>query len=443
MILIVFLLSCDGSKEIAESPCSSDDKNDWKSNRDGRSGSGVGGNVDSNKRWARGQTSSSSRDVSPWDDDVPEYYKRRIPPPPPANNRGYYMRHGRRMTSGDDDYDYEDDRAITSGSMGRDGKRRDKRLGGSIGRGDGKTGINRSRETFDIDAQNWYHSPSNHHNWSPADDDDNDPDDNRSGRMFDRNAYERSTYGPPYEKRSEPTTLPIYDRKDYKSYDKRKYYQNYVRPSYEFEGYGDISGGGGGGGYKDKKISYYDDYEQRVKGRKEYDDDLFESPASSFSRDARSHKTAKEYFYDRGSCGGGGGSSEKRSFDRESMDSYDSGRRKKSFGGSGDMYGSLGSQEEFRERYVPVDKIRSLRGSGKGVMKQQRSHEEYDQDSEGDVMLHRGSGPGDSRSLQRPSGSAGPTRPRKSSGSSPWDGEGILPHYFDKFSCCCTLIFIL
>lgn len=326
------------------------------------------------------------------------------------------------MTSGDDDYDYDEDRAAAAS---RDGKRvRDKRIGGgSIGRADGKTGISRSRETFDNDSQSWYH-PSNHHSWSPPEDDDNEPNDHRN-RMFDRNAYERSTYGPPYEKRGEPTTLPIYDRKEYKSYDKRKYYQNYVRPSYEFEGYGEI---GSSGGYKDtKKISYYDDYEQRVKGR-----DLFESP--SFSRDARSHKSAKEYFYDRS----GGGSGEKRSFDRESMESYDSGRRNKSFGGSGDMYGSLGSQEEFRgDRYVPVDKMRSMRP--KGVLKQQRSNEDYEQDSEGDVMLHRG--PGDTRSLQRPSGS-GP-RPRKSSGSSPWDGEGRRMSMSVYGGTCKDLVFFI
>lgn len=338
---------------MPESPCSSDDKGDWKLERE------------NSKRWARGQTSSSSRDVSPWDDDGPDYKRRAHPA---TSRHGYYMRHGRRMTSGDDDFDYEEEMAR---------RRSDRRM---------KSGMSRSREDFDGDGSGWYH-PSNHHNWSPPDDDDNDD----RNRMFDRSSYERSTYGPPYEKRGEPNA----DRKDYK-YDKRKYYHNYSRPDYDFDNYGDM-----GSGFKDKKISYYDDYEQRVKCRKDYDD-MFEP---TFSRDSRMHKSAKEFFYDR----------EKRSFDRDSMESYDStGRRRKSFG-SGDMYGSLGSQEEFRERYGASEKMRSLR---KG-MKPQRSNEEYDQDSDGEMVMHRA--PGDTRSLQRPPQGS---RIRKSSGSSPWDGEG-------------------
>lgn len=49
-----------------------------------------------------------------------------------------------------------------------------------------------------------------------------------------------------------------------------------------------------------------------------------------------------------------------------------------------------------------------------------RPDDEYDQDSDGE--LGRRVVPGETRSLQRPA--PGP-RVRKTSGSSPWDGEGI------------------
>lgn len=68
-----------------ESPCSSDGPKDWKGN----------------KRWPKGQTSSSSRDLSPWDDETNEY-KKRIPP---NDRHGFYSRNSKRLNSCDDDYE--------------------------------------------------------------------------------------------------------------------------------------------------------------------------------------------------------------------------------------------------------------------------------------------------------------------------------------------------
>lgn len=126
--------------------------------------------------------------------------------------------------------------------------------------------------------------------------------------------------------------------------------------------------------------------------RKEYADGMYDSYGK------RSGRMAKDYFYER----------DKRSFDRESTESFESnGRRRKSFGSGGDVYNNL----DYRERYSSADRKRSLRKSNKI----QRSNEDdYEQDSEGDANVH--CGPTETRSLQR--------RPRKSSGSSPWDGEG-------------------
>lgn len=335
------------AKTAAESPCSSDEKNDWK------------GEQEYKKKWARGQTSSSSRDLSPWDDDAPDYRRRAGPAHP--DRHGFYMRHARRMNSCDDDYEYEEEMA----------KRRERRAAN-------KAAVNRSRENFvDSEAPNWYHpNPSSHRNWSPVDD-----DDDRTRNNFERAAYERSTYGPPYEKR-DPKAMP-YASERYAhrgGYDKRRY-RDYNRP-YDMD--------------------EYDEYEARGKGRKDYADMYESSPAFGT---ARGHKPpAKEYYY------------EKRSFDRESLESYDSaGRRRRSFG-SGEMYGSLDSRgrSDYRDRYMSADRKRSLRK----LKKAQRSNDDdYEPDSDGDAAVRHA--PVDSRSLQRTTG-----RPRKSSGSSPWDGEG-------------------
>ncbi|XP_031633424.1 protein disabled isoform X4 [Contarinia nasturtii] len=309
-------------KMVAESPCSSDDKADWKTE---------------NKKW-RGHTSSSSRDLSPWDDD--EYRSHRSLSSHP-DRHGFYMRHARRMNSCDDEYEYEDEKS----------RRRDRRNNGS---------------------QNWYH-PNNHRSWSPAEDENCD-----HGRSFDRCSYERSTYGPPYEKRDLKSIAYSSDRHLYKGYDKRKYMRDYGRP-YDMD---DYSG-----------------YDQQMKhGRKGYADEVYEN-SSNFSMRT---KGPKEYFYER----------EKHSFDRDSTESFESnGRRRKSFGSGGDMCGGF----NYRERYSSADRKRSLRKSNKN---QRSNEEEYEQDSDGDAAVHR-LPPTETRSLQR--------RPRKSSGSSPWDGEDVTP----------------
>lgn len=297
---------------VPESPYSSDDKADWKTE---------------SKKWNRGQTSSSSRDLSPWDDDGSEYRKRAMTSHP--DRHGFYMRHARRMNSCDDDYEYED-------------RRRERRPAS-------KTSMNRSRENFDSEAQNWYHRT-----WSPEED----------GRSFERCSYERSTYGPPYEKRDQKSLPYTYDRYIYKGYDKRKYYQ-YGRP-YD--------------------VDDYDDYENDRMKRKEYMDDVYHDNASNFSGRSGAKMTK-----------------DKRSFDRDSTESFDSnGRRRKSFGsGNMDAYNSL----DYKTRYSSAERKRALRKSTKNP---RSNEEEYEQDSDAEGSTHRTP---DTRSLQR--------RPRKNSGSSP------------------------
>lgn len=217
-------------------------------------------------------------------------------------------------------------------------------------------------------SQNWYH-PSNHRSWSPPEDENCD-----HGRSFDRCSYERSTYGPPYEKRDMKAVPYLSDRHIYKGYDKRKYMRDYGRP-YEH--------------------SDYSSYEQQR--RKGYADEVYEN-SSNFSMRS---KVPKEYFYDR----------EAHSFDRDSTESFESnGRRRKSFGAGGDMCESF----NYRERYSSADRKR-LRKTNKN---QRSNEEEYEPDSDADAAVHR-LPPTETRSLQR--------RPRKSSGSSPWDGEGKKP----------------
>lgn len=277
------------------------------------------------------------------------------------------MKHVRRKNSCDDDYEY----AVEMSN------RHDRRIADTLSN-------KCNREHFEVDPpQSWYES-QNHHNWSPPDDDDNNVD---RPRNFDRSSYERTTYGPPYEKR-EPRQ---YDRSDYKNYEKRKYYREYDRSSYNFDS------------HESQKNNYYDDYDQRLKSRKDYDD-IYEGEINKEPPPPpRMHKdSGSSYFYDH----------EKHSFDRESIESYDSnGRCRKSL-----ESGSLDSREEYRERYISAEKLRSIRKSCK-----QRSNEEYEQDSDNEVISSR-KVVSDTRSLQRlPQGS----RPRKSSGSSPWDGEGM------------------
>ncbi|XP_055686772.1 protein disabled isoform X3 [Lutzomyia longipalpis] len=346
----------DPSKN-GESPCSSD-KDDWK------------GEGDFGRRWPpRGHTSSSSRDVSPWDEDTPAAdYRRR--PPLATDRHGHYMRHGRRMNSCDEDYEYEMEF----------NKKRERRP---------KMPMTRSRETFEGADGAWYHADP--HNWSPTEDDERP-------RSFDRSSYERSTYGPPYEKREHKSTYPG------RGYDKRKYY-----------------GGGGSYGRGDYDFEAYDDAEayEMARGkasRKDYVD-VFEAgtAAGAFERSSsRDRIKQRDYYYDR------------KSFDRESGESYDSGcggrLSQREFSARDATYGSLEMMRDDyidRTRYLSAEKTRSLR---KG-MRRSTEDDGYEQDSDGDMGTRR---PGDTRSLQRPP-QGGVPRPRKSSGSSPWDGEDLTP----------------
>lgn len=144
----------------------------------------------------------------------------------------------------------------------------------------------------------------------------------------------------------------------------------------------------------------YGNYEQRP--RKGYAEEMYENSSNYSMRS----KVPKDYFYER----------EKHSFDRDSTESFESnGRRRKSFGSGGDMCSTF----NYRERYSSADRKRSMRKANKS---QRSNEEEYEPDSDADAAIHR-LPPTETRSLQR--------RPRKSSGSSPWDGESNAMHLTD------------
>ncbi|XP_012162440.1 protein disabled isoform X3 [Ceratitis capitata] len=386
--------------DTAESPCSSDPRDDGWSK-------GVG------RRWPkkdRHHTSSSSRDLSPWDDELSDFQKqKRIPGVGPAiqppstvhvsDRHAYYMRHTRRMNSCDEDYDYEEEFNT----------RRDHRKL--------KPALSRSRDNFDLESPSWYqHAP--HHTWSPQD---IEHAASMRARAFERSAYERTTYGPPvYDKRGvalPPNASSSYDRRS--GYDKRsKYYRDYARPNYDFDDYGDRYRDAGT--FEKPKSGRRADYENI------YDDGRSPLGGGGGAGVIGSYKSrASDYMYDR----------ERKSFDRDSVESYESATRRRRSFGSGDVYGSMESHEDFRERYGP-EKTRSLR---KSIKLRATGDIDYEQDSESDFHRTRmGSGANimnvtDTRSLQRPNqlnsagGSSamgvGQTRARKSSGSSPWDGE--------------------
>uniref|UniRef100_A0A182NIW2 PID domain-containing protein n=1 Tax=Anopheles dirus TaxID=7168 RepID=A0A182NIW2_9DIPT len=333
-----------GDKNGPESPCSSDPKDEWTKTDLREYGS---------RRWpSKGHTSSSSRDVSPWDEEGPDYRKRMHPSSaghhhPTSGERYHHPRMPpRRINSNDEDYDEE---------LVKERSQQRRRMKGGVG--------SRSRDNFE--DEHWYHD---HHaagpQWSsPTEDEDTrgPPGGERGSRSFDRNAYERSTYGPPYEKREPKSLPPAYDRREYKGYsDKWKYYRDR-----------EPSRGGSGGRYD------YDPYGGEGAGyggrRSDYDDG---GVGVVYERPSRDSRAAREYFYER----------ERKSFDRESNESYDSRERQRSFG-SGDIYGSLDSRAEYRERdrYLSLDKSRSLR-RGMRNAGSARLDQELDQDSEGDLM---------------------------------------------------------
>ncbi|KAM8710021.1 hypothetical protein ACLKA7_016767 [Drosophila subpalustris] len=360
--------SITSQQDTAESPCSSDPRDD----------AGGWSKQQQQRRWAkkeRQQTSSSSRDLSPWDDDTPEYLKQQrrgmpppsqLPPHPPGH--GYYMRHARRLNSCDEDYDYEAEFCAR-----REREQPQRKF---------KQGLSRSRDNFELESPSWYHHPA-HHTWSPQ-----EIEQGVRARSFERSAYERSSYGPPapmYDKRGQP--LPR-DRDRERERDRSKYrdreYRDYARPGYDFD--------------------YENVYEER------------RSPMGL------SYKARPEYLYDRDRDRERERDRERKSFDRESVESFESSsRRRRSFGSGGDVYGSLDSRDDYRERDREL-KTRSLRKPATSSTKLRVTGDiDYEQDSEQDFQRQR--------SLQRPSQlggdvvPGGPQRLRKSSGSSPWDGE--------------------
>lgn len=227
--------------------------------------------------------------------------------------------------------------------------------------------MHRSKEILDSEHLGWYHTPEQHQ-WSPAEDEDDER--MERNRSFDRNAYERTTYGPPYEKRGP------YDRREYKGYpDKRKFYRGGRNDyDYEFE-------------------PYFENVNEPHLPRSGKIRKDFEEYEQGFERGTRESRSARDYFYDR----------ERKSFDRESNESYDSGRGRRSMG-SGELYGSFeGRNLEYRnERDRYIAQTRSLRRG-----QRPRSRNEEEQDSEGEMMSMPRKGVIDTGSLQRGSTTGG------------------------------------
>ncbi|XP_020807528.1 protein disabled isoform X5 [Drosophila serrata] len=373
--------------DTVESPCSSDPRDDGWSKQQ--------------RRWAkkeRQQTSSSSRDLSPWDDETPEYLKRRqmaaaqmshphqqSQQQMPPDRHGYYMRHARRMNSCDEDYNYDAEFMARRDQQQQQQQRKFKH------------GLSRSRDNFELDSPSWYHHPA-HHTWSPQE------IEQTRARSFERAAYERSSYGPPppiYDKRGQVRSKYRGDHRDRdRERDREREYRDYARPSYDFD--------------------YENVYEDRG-GR---------SPMAY-----KPGRGGVDYLYDRERDRDR--DRERKSFDRESLESYESAtRRRRSFGSGNDVYGSLDSRDDYRgererdrERDREQMKTRSLRKPTTTSGKLRISGDiDYEQDSEQDFQQRTAVG---RSSLQRPSDGVlpssatvgGPQRLRKSSGSSPWDGE--------------------
>lgn len=272
-----------------ESPCSSDGKDELKL---------------MDRKWPdKGHTSSSSRDVSPWDDEygvsggggggrdgvvVGDGRHSRPSPGIATDRQGHYMRHGRRMDSCDEDYEYEADYKA------------------------------RRRQQQQQPATAWYHS-DHPGNWSPPDFDDDHH--GRRDRSFDRNSYERSTFGPPFPDSSGSTTSKQREQnaamKSYRNYEKRKFYSNYGRKNYDYD-YAERTGGGGDG------------------------DATFDTSPSSFHRSSSRERMKREYYMSR----------DRQSFDRESNESYESG----SGGGGGGV--SRKSKRDYREGFGSMDLMR-------------------------------------------------------------------------------------
>lgn len=247
---------------VAESPCSSDDKDELKV---------------LNRKWPKGHTSSSSRDASPrepspWDDEFGEGGRRRVSPGLATDRQGHYMRHGRRMDSCDDDYEneYEARESVGGGRRSQGGHY--SKYGGDRGnwQGGGGSGgphyeVDRHREAMKM----------------------------RSGSSGGGG----------------------------RSHEKRKFYSSHGRKTYD---YGDVGGGRGSSGGEGGGVLPFDiGAPVRAVGG---------GVSSSMGRD----RIKREYY----------GSRERRSFDRESNDSYDSGS-----GGGGGVVPVRKPRREYRNEY--------------------------------------------------------------------------------------------
>lgn len=198
-------------KPNRESPYSSDDKNAEDEQYD--------------RKYHR-KPNTSSRDLSPWEEDA-EYRRR---------TDRYGPRHPRpRIDSCDEDYEYD------AGGEYEGGPRIPRRVKGMVGPHPWSPPSDRDR----------YERPM-YGPWSPEDE---------QRRSFERNAYERSTYGPPHQ----PKSLNTYDRRA--AYEKQKYFRDRGRMDYPFEDpYEDVYEGG----YRGKRNDYENVYDEQSKRSREY-----------------------------------------------------------------------------------------------------------------------------------------------------------------------------
>lgn len=248
---------------------------------------------DYRRRWPQPpNTSSSSRDVSPWDEDTPNVQRRYRPHHHDTHHHltDRYARplpQRRRINSCDEEYDDEYERRPTSSRVRTT-----------------KGQVYRSKEVLDSENSNW-HYPTGH--WSDEDEDER----TERKRPFDRSEL-RNSYGPPsYDKKNLKGFS--YERKDYRTNDKRSKFYRTSRNDYEYDPY---------------------DMQLAVRG-KAYKKD-FEGYEENFERGTRESRSAKDYFYDR----------DRKSFD--SNESYDSGRKHRI--GSGEICGSYeGSRYDYRD----------------------------------------------------------------------------------------------
>lgn len=268
------MMANDQQHHVVESPCSSDDKDELKV---------------LNRRWPKGHTSSSSRDVSPrdaspWDDEFGEGNnggRRRVSPGVASDRQGHYMRHGRRMDSCDDDYDYENEYEAAS-VMSRDGSCSGRRSQGGEGRAGRESG------------EQWHYSKYG-----------------GGGGGGDRGNWSGSGGGGAIDARDRHRDA-MKMRSGGRSYEKRKVYSSHGRKTYD---YGDSGETGG--------LPF----------------DIGAPVTRVSSGGSRDRMKQREYY-------GREGTRERRSFDRESNDSYDSGS-----GGGGNVVPVRKPRRDYRNEY--------------------------------------------------------------------------------------------